>query len=87
MGMAHGMAYLHRHKIVHRDLKTPNILLDERILPKIADFGLGRFVTDCEAVQKMTGNIGTPIWMAPELLVGDEYGGTRRRLCIRNDFV
>jgi serine/threonine protein kinase len=74
MGMAHGMMYLHRHKIVHRDLKTPNILLDDRLLPKIADFGLGRFVTDCEAVQKLTGNIGTPIWMAPELLTGAEYG-------------
>jgi serine/threonine protein kinase len=74
MGMAHGMMYLHRHKIVHRDLKTPNILLDDRLLPKIADFGLGRFVTDCEAMQRMTGNIGTPIWMAPELLSDAEYG-------------
>jgi serine/threonine protein kinase len=74
MGIAHGMMYLHSHKIVHRDLKSPNILLDERLLPKIADFGLGRFVTDCDSFQQMTNNIGTPIWMAPELLEGTVYG-------------
>jgi serine/threonine protein kinase len=74
MGIAHGMAYLHRHKVVHRDLKSPNILLDERLLPKVADFGLGRIMTECEAAQQMTGNLGTPIWMAPELLMDTPYG-------------
>ena len=73
MGIAHGMKYLHAHRIIHRDLKSPNILLDERLLPKVADFGLGRFVTDCEAVQKMTQNMGTPIWMAPELIENGPY--------------
>jgi serine/threonine protein kinase len=74
MGIAHGMRYLHERKIIHRDLKSPNILLDERLLPKIGDFGLGRFVSECESVPKMTDNIGTPIWMAPELLEGQKYG-------------
>jgi serine/threonine protein kinase len=68
MGIAHGMRYLHERNVIHRDLKSPNILLDDRLLPKIADFGLGRFVSECESVPQMTGNIGTPIWMAPELL-------------------
>jgi hypothetical protein len=74
MGIAHEIMYLHCHKIIHRDLKSPNILLDDRLLPKIADFGLGRFVTELDQSQKMTGNIGTPIWMAPELLRAIEYG-------------
>ncbi|OHT03137.1 hypothetical protein TRFO_06797 [Tritrichomonas foetus] len=43
IGIAHAMKYLHSQKILHRDLKSPNILLDERILPKISDFGLSQF--------------------------------------------
>jgi hypothetical protein len=74
MGIAHGMLYLHRHKIVHRDLKSPNILLDERLLPKIADFGLGKMMTGFEDLHRLTGNLGTPIWMAPEILMDIPYG-------------
>jgi hypothetical protein len=44
------------------------------MLPKIADFGLGRFVTDCTAMQQLTGNLGTPMWMAPELIEDRGYG-------------
>lgn len=68
LGIAHGMRYLHSCNIVHRDLKSPNILLDERGLPKIADFGLSRFM-DCEGAP-MTGCIGTTQWMAPEQISG-----------------
>jgi serine/threonine protein kinase len=74
MGMAHGMMYLHRHNVIHRDLKNPNILLDGRLLPKIADFGLSRFLFECENTQKLTGNIGTPHGMATELLMDVPYG-------------
>lgn len=65
-GISFGLAYLHKHKppILHRDLKSSNVLLTEEWIPKIIDFGISRF-----KAQDMTRySIGTPQWMAPELL-------------------
>jgi len=68
--IARGMNYLHTFAIpvIHRDLKSLNILMDEGYRPKIADFGWTRKVSD-----KMTGKIGTYQWMAPEVIKSQKY--------------
>lgn len=71
MGVAAGMEQLHSVGIIHRDLKSLNILLDENMLPRICDFGLSRFQDDETTDQ--TQNIGTPHWMAPELFESGDY--------------
>ncbi|OHS92943.1 TKL family protein kinase [Tritrichomonas foetus] len=71
IGIANGMMSLHSVGIVHRDLKSLNILLDENYLPKICDFGLSRFTDEEE--KQMTADIGTPHWMAPELFESTAY--------------
>ena len=74
MGIAYGMAALHRMGIIHRDLKSLNILLDENIYPMICDFGISRFKIQDNAT--FTLQVGTPHWMAPELY--EETGYTNK---------
>jgi hypothetical protein len=66
--IARGIEYLHARSIVHRDLKTLNVLLTDDGFARICDFGFSRHVRTSDA--KMTGNVGTPHWMAPEVLAG-----------------
>ncbi|XP_075104128.1 serine/threonine-protein kinase CTR1-like isoform X1 [Nicotiana tabacum] len=66
--VANGMNYLHKRNppIVHRDLKSPNLLVDKKYTVKVCDFGLSRFKANTFLSSKTAA--GTPEWMAPEVL-------------------
>ena len=57
MGICHGLHYLHQKNIVHVDLKPANILLDNNLVAKIADFGLSRCFGETQS-RIITLNIG-----------------------------
>ncbi|GIL93113.1 hypothetical protein Vretifemale_20566 [Volvox reticuliferus] len=68
--VARGMDYLHQRKIIHRDLKAANLLMDENAIVKIADFGVARVI---ESSGCMTAETGTYRWMAPEVIEHKPY--------------
>ncbi|XP_071709785.1 serine/threonine-protein kinase STY46-like isoform X2 [Rutidosis leptorrhynchoides] len=63
-----GMNYLHENDIIHRDLKTANLLMDENGIVKVSDFGVARVQSNTGV---MTAETGTYRWMAPELPYAD----------------
>jgi len=66
------LSYIHKCHRIHRDIKSDNILLNSRGAVKIADFGYAAQLT--QEQQKRHTVVGTPYWMAPELIRGHDYG-------------
>eukprot|EP01083_Nonionella_stella_P124980 377776_1 len=65
-----GLEYLHSKNIVHRDIKACNVLLDDRGACKLADLGVSKDTTQYGPAQT---TVGTPYWMAPEILAKGAY--------------
>ncbi|EGD83238.1 TKL protein kinase [Salpingoeca rosetta] len=68
MEMASAMEYLHAHGVVHRDFKSPNVLLTASLSTQICDFGLSSV---SEQSSHVSARLGTELWASPEQFAGD----------------
>jgi serine/threonine protein kinase/tetratricopeptide (TPR) repeat protein len=75
--VARTVQYAHEHRILHRDIKPGNILLDGKGEPHLTDFGLARLVETESTVTRTLEVLGTPSYMAPEQAVGNNNALSR----------
>ncbi|KAJ7295881.1 hypothetical protein O6H91_Y157300 [Diphasiastrum complanatum] len=69
-----GLEYLHKNKVVHRDIKGGNVLVDAAGVVKLADFGASKAFHDPMMTDGCRSIRGSVFWMAPEVIKGDGYG-------------
>ncbi|OWY96545.1 TKL protein kinase [Phytophthora megakarya] len=71
LDLCQALTYLHSlmSPVIHRDLKSRNVLLDAEMNAKLSDFGISRKRLD----HTMTACVGTSLWMAPEVMLGERY--------------
>jgi serine/threonine protein kinase len=78
--LAQALSHIHGHGLIHRDLKPPNIMVNEDRVAKLMDFGLAKFISDdCSSVTNSGHMVGTFRYMAPEQILG-EYVDARADL-------
>ncbi|XP_050898386.1 mitogen-activated protein kinase kinase kinase NPK1 [Lathyrus oleraceus] len=68
-----GLEYLHNNRIIHRDIKGANILVDNKGCIKLADFGASRKVVELATINGAKSIKGTPHWMSPEVILQTGY--------------
>ncbi len=73
----HGLVYLHGEGVMHRDIKGSNILIDDKGVVKLCDFGASKMLHGHDSDQLGIGDhtrVGSPLFMAPEVLLKQDYG-------------
>ena len=72
--IAQALTFLHKHQVIHRDVKSLNVLLDSGLNAKLSDYSLAKIKNHGQTTTKSTATQGTLLWMAPELFSrGNSY--------------